>query len=146
MRSSGRVPLTNAEPGTARDGAGDAGPGGEGPNGGGPGGGDPGGARGGAGGHWRRRLLQPARRGVLLVVLALVVESLVVPELVGASKALYLLGTINAGWVAAGTALEGISLFCYAVLTRVMLSHGSVKPSLSRLFRIDLSAAAVAHV
>jgi uncharacterized protein (TIRG00374 family) len=129
MRSSGRVPVTNAEPG-----AGGAGPGG---------GGAP---DGGAGRHWRRRLLKPARRVVLLLILALVVEYLVVPELVGASKDLYLLGTINAAWVAAGVLLEGISLFCYAVLTKVMLPHGSFKPSLSRLFRIDLSAAAVAHV
>ena len=41
--------------------------------------------------------------------------------------------------------LEGVSLFCYAVLTKVLLPPGP-KPSLSRLFRIDLSAAAVAHV
>ena len=38
-----------------------------------------------------------------------------------------------------------MSLFCYAVLTKVLLPPGP-KPSLSRLFRIDLSAAAVAHV
>jgi uncharacterized protein (TIRG00374 family) len=127
MRSSGRVPVTNGEPGTSRDGAG----------------------REGTGGRWRRwlpRLVKPARRVVLLFILLLVIEYLVVPELVGASKDLYLLGTINAGWVGAGVALEGISLFCYAVLTKVLLPHGSVKPGLSRLFRIDLSAAAVAHV
>ena len=88
---------------------------------------------------------KPARRGALVLVLLLVIEYLVVPELVGASKNLYLLRRINPGWVAAGTVLEGVSLFCYAVLTRVLLPPGP-KPSLSRLFRIDLSAAAVAHV
>ena len=122
MRSSGEVPVENSEPGT----------GGDGPRGG-----------------WRRwlpRLVKPVRRVVVLLILALVVEYLVVPELVGASKDLYLLGTINALWVAAGVVLEGLSLFCYAVLTKVMLPHGSHKPSLSVLFRIDLSAAAVAHV
>src|ERR1700722_1136331 len=127
MRSSGEVSVTSDEPGTGRDG-----PHGHGANGG-----------------WRRwlpRLVKPARRGALLLILVLVVEYLVVPELVGASKDLYLLGGINAGWVAAGVVLEGVSLFCYAVLTKVMLPHGSVKPGLSRLFRIDLSAAAVAHV
>jgi uncharacterized protein (TIRG00374 family) len=41
--------------------------------------------------------------------------------------------------------LEGASLFCYAVLTKVLLPPGP-KPSLWTLFRIDLSAAAVAHV
>jgi uncharacterized protein (TIRG00374 family) len=77
-----------------------------------------------------------------------------VPELVGASKDLYLLGRINALWLAAGTILEGVSLFCYAVLTRVLLPAGPEsrekrkgrRPSLFRLFSIDLSAAAVAHV
>jgi uncharacterized protein (TIRG00374 family) len=101
--------------------------------------------------HWRSwlawlpLLVKPLRRGALILVLLLVVEYLVVPELVGASKDLYLLGQVNAAWVAAGVALEGVSLFCYAVLTRVLLPPGP-KPGLSVLFRIDLSAAAVAHV
>ena len=122
MRSSGEVPVENSEPGAGRDGP-----------------------RAG----WRRwlpRLVKPVRRVVVLLILALVVEYLVVPELVGASKDLYLLGHVNALWLAAGVALEGLSLFCYAVLTKVMLPHGSHKPTLSVLFRIDLSAAAVAHV
>lgn len=105
----------------------------------------------GPGGRWDRwrprlrRLVRPARLVVLLFIIVLVVEYLVVPELVGASKDLYLLGRINALWVVSGTALEGVALFCYAVLTRVLLPPGP-KPSLSRLFGIDLTAAAVAHV
>jgi uncharacterized protein (TIRG00374 family) len=95
--------------------------------------------------QWLPFLVKPVRRGVLIFVLLLVIEYLVVPELVGASKDLYLLGRVNAGWVAAGVLLEAVSLFCYAVLTKVLLPPGR-KPSLSRLFRIDLSAAAVAHV
>lgn len=94
---------------------------------------------------WLRLLIKPAWRGALLFVLLLIVEYLVVPELVGASKDLYLLGRINVLWLVAGVVLEGVSLFCYAVLTKVLLPPGP-KPSLSRLFRIDLSAAAVAHV
>ena len=85
------------------------------------------------------------RRVVLLFIVALVVEYLVVPELVGARKDLYLLDQLNAGWAVAGLVVEVVSLFCYAVLTKVLLPPGP-KPSLSRLFRIDLSAAAVAHV
>ncbi len=73
------------------------------------------------------------------------IEYLVVPELVGASKNLYLLGRVSAWWVVAGAVLEGVSLFCYAVLTKVLLPPGP-KPGLWTLFRIDLSAAAVAHV
>jgi uncharacterized protein (TIRG00374 family) len=97
--------------------------------------------------RWRgwRPWVKPVRRVVLLFVLALVVEYLVVPELVGARKDLFLLDQVNGGWAAAGVVLEGVSLFCYAVLTKVLLPPGP-KPSLSRLFRIDLSAAAVAHV
>jgi uncharacterized protein (TIRG00374 family) len=94
---------------------------------------------------WLAPLLKPVRRGVLIFILLLVIEYLVVPELVGASKDLYLLGRINAVWIVAGAALEALSLFCYAILTRVLLPPGP-KPSLSRLFRIDLSAAALAHV
>jgi uncharacterized protein (TIRG00374 family) len=94
---------------------------------------------------WLKLLAKPARRGALIFILLLVIEYLVVPELVGASKDLYLLGRVNVGWVVAGTVLEAVSLFCYAVLTKVLLPPGP-KPSLSRLFRIDLSAAAVAHV
>src|SRR6185312_14339396 len=91
---------------------------------------------------WLRLLAKPARRLVLILILALVIEYLVVPELVGASKDLYLLGRVSAWWVALGVLLEGASLFCYAVLTKVLLPPGP-KPSLWTLFRIDLSAAAV---
>ena len=113
--------------------------------------GEPGPAGKGSRGRWRQwlawlpMLVKPVRRGVLLFVLLLVIEYLVVPELVGASKDLYLLGRVNPGWLAAGVLLEVLSLFCYALLTRVLLPRGR-QPSLSRLFRIDLSAAAVAHV
>ena len=94
---------------------------------------------------WLRPLARPARRGAILFILLLVIEYLVVPELVGASKDLHLLEQVSAWWVTAGVVLEGISLFCYAVLTQVLLPPGP-KPSLWTLFRIDLSAAAVAHV
>ena len=113
--------------------------------------GEPGPAGKGSRGRWRQWLawlpvlVKPVRRGVLLFVLLLVIEYLVVPELVGASKDLYLLGRVNAVWLAAGVLLEVLSLFCYALLTRVLLPRGR-QPGLSRLFRIDLSAAAVAHV
>ena len=86
------------------------------------------------------------RRGVLIFALILIIEYLVIPELIGARRDLYLLGGINGAWVAAGLVLEGLSLFCYALLTRALLPPSAPKLSLSRLFRIDMSAAAVAHV
>jgi uncharacterized protein (TIRG00374 family) len=95
--------------------------------------------------RWLRISLRPLRRLAILLILALIVEYLVIPELVGASKNLYLLGRVNVGWMILGVALEGLSLFCYALLNRVLLTPEH-RPSISRLFRIDLSAAAVAHV
>jgi uncharacterized protein (TIRG00374 family) len=97
---------------------------------------------------WRARLWtarRPLRRLAILLILALIVEYLVIPELVGASKDMYLLGRLNVGWMIAGLILEAVSLFCYALLNRVLLPPEG-RPSLSRLFRIDLVAAAVAHV
>jgi uncharacterized protein (TIRG00374 family) len=97
---------------------------------------------------WRSRLhtaRRPLRRLVILLILALIVEYLVIPELVGASKDFYLLGRLNVGWLIAGVVVEGFALFCYALLNRVLLPPEG-RPGLSRLFRIDLAAAAVAHV
>jgi uncharacterized protein (TIRG00374 family) len=82
---------------------------------------------------------------VIILILALIVEYLVIPELVGARKDLYLLGRLNVGWTIAGVIIEAVSLFCYALLNRVLLPPEG-RPNVSRLFRIDLSAAAVAHV
>ena len=103
-------------------------------------------------GWWRRVrswlpfLVKPLRRGILIFALVLIVEYLVVPELVSASKDLYLLGQVNPAWLVAGVILEGLSLFCYGLLTQALLPPGARNPGLSRLFRIDLAAAAVAHV
>ena len=103
-------------------------------------------------GWWRRwrswlpHVVKPLRRGVVILIVLLIIEYLVVPELVGASRDLYLLGQVNAAWLVAGLVLEGLSLFCYGLLTQAVLPPGSVNPGLSRLFRIDLAAAAVAHV
>jgi uncharacterized protein (TIRG00374 family) len=93
---------------------------------------------------WLPFLIKPLRRGVVIFILLLIIEYLVVPELVGASKDLNLLGRVNPAWLAVGAVLEAASLFCYGLLTRALLPPGG--PGLSRLFRIDLAAAAVAHV
>jgi len=94
---------------------------------------------------WLPLVAKPVRRGVVLFIIVLIVEYLVVPELTGASKDLYLLGRVNGYWLAAGVILEALSLFCYGLLTRALLRPEG-RPGLSRLFRIDLAAAAVAHV
>jgi uncharacterized protein (TIRG00374 family) len=96
--------------------------------------------------NWLPFLVKPLRRGIVIFLLLLIIEYLVVPELVDASKDLYLLGQLNPAWLAAGVVLEGLSLFCYGLLTQALLPPGAKNPGLSRLFRIDLAAAAVAHV
>jgi uncharacterized protein (TIRG00374 family) len=95
---------------------------------------------------WLPFVVKPLRRGIVIFALVLIIEYLVVPELVGASKDLHLLGQVNPAWLVAGAILEGLSLFCYGLLTQAVLPPGAHNPGLSRLFRIDLSAAAVAHV
>jgi hypothetical protein len=94
---------------------------------------------------WLPLLAKPLRRGVVLFIIVLIVEYLVVPELTGARKDLYLLNRVNGYWMAAGVALEALSLFCYGLLTRALLKPEG-RPSLFTLFRIDLAAAAIAHV
>jgi uncharacterized protein (TIRG00374 family) len=93
-----------------------------------------------------RWALLPAwlRHGVVVFVVLLIVEYLVIPELVGASKDLDLLGDLNIGWLSAAVVLEAGSVVSYAMLTRSLLL--GARPSLSRLVRIVLSTTAVAHV
>ena len=95
---------------------------------------------------WLPFVVKPLRRGIVIFALLLIVEYLVVPELVGASKDLHLLGQVSAFWLAAGVILEFLSLFCYGLLTQALLPPGAHNPGLSVLFRIDLAAAAIAHV
>jgi len=94
---------------------------------------------------WLPLVAKPLSRGAFIFIILLIIEYLVVPELTGARKDLYLLGRVNVYWMAAGVILEALSLFCYGLLTRALLKPEG-RPSLSRLFRIDLAAAAVAHV
>ena len=54
----------------------------------------------------RRRQAAAAPAWSLLFILALIVEYLVIPELVGASKDLYLLGRVSVYWMIAGVVLE----------------------------------------
>ena len=66
---------------------------------------------------WRSRLRharRPLRRLAILLILALIVEYLVIPELVGASKDLYLLGRLNVWWMIAGLILAALVGVCSA--------------------------------
>jgi uncharacterized protein (TIRG00374 family) len=90
----------------------------------------------------RRRAL---RRLATTLVLLLVVEYLVVPQIAGARKALSLLAHLNLVLVGLGVFLEAASLLSYAQLTRAVLPRSSA-PSFVTITRIDLSTLAVSHV
>lgn len=95
--------------------------------------------------RWRRLAgRHPFRRGALLILLAVVAEYLVLPEIGGVGRSLYLLGRVNVGFLVLGVVLEVASLASYAELTRVVLPPGA--SSFSRVWRIDLSTLAVSHV
>lgn len=93
---------------------------------------------------WRRVVPGWLRRGLLVFLALLVVEYLVIPRLVGASKNIHLLSQLNVGWLVAAIVLEAGALFCYALLTRSLLLHK--RPTLSRLVRVVMATTAVAHV
>ncbi|HEY5025023.1 MAG TPA: lysylphosphatidylglycerol synthase transmembrane domain-containing protein [Acidimicrobiales bacterium] len=84
------------------------------------------------------------RHGLLIFLILLVIEYLVIPELVGASKNLHLLSKLNIGWLVAGIGLEAGAIVSYAMLTRTLLPGGG--PGLFKLVRIVLATTAVAHV
>jgi uncharacterized protein (TIRG00374 family) len=99
----------------------------------------------GAGGSsWRHRIPPPLRHGLTIFLALLVIEYLVVPHLVAASRSLALLSQVNVGFVVLAVLCEAGALFVYAVLTRALLGEGS--PSMGTLFRIDLATSAIAHV
>jgi uncharacterized protein (TIRG00374 family) len=86
----------------------------------------------------------PYRRAALLVVVGLVAEYLVLPQIAGVSRSLHLLGRANFGLVGLGLLLEVASLASYAELTRTVLPTRASR--FSRIWRIDLSTLAISHV
>jgi uncharacterized protein (TIRG00374 family) len=93
---------------------------------------------------WRRRVPTPLRHGVTIFLALLIIEYLVVPHLVAASKSLSLLSQVNVVYLAVAVIVEGLSLFVYAVLTTTLLGENA--PPLGTTFRIDLATTAIAHV
>ncbi|HVA87470.1 MAG TPA: lysylphosphatidylglycerol synthase transmembrane domain-containing protein, partial [Candidatus Saccharimonadales bacterium] len=93
---------------------------------------------------WRSIIPKWLRHSLLVFLILLIVEYLVIPELVGASKNLHLLRQVNIAWLIAGIGLEAGAIVCYAQLTRTLLPRGG--PGLFKLVRIVLATSAVAHV
>ncbi len=89
----------------------------------------------------RRRI----RRVLTLLVLAVIIEELVLPQLAGTREALHLLNQIQPAWVIAGILLEAAALTCYGQLTRSLLPRAT-RPPLGTVMRIHLSTLGVSHV
>jgi uncharacterized protein (TIRG00374 family) len=86
-----------------------------------------------------------ARRVVELLVIALIVEYLLLPQLAGTHHWLSLLAGANWWWVAGALGGEFASLLAFSLATRVLLPRNGTRPSLWRLWRIDLAGIAVSH-
>jgi uncharacterized protein (TIRG00374 family) len=93
----------------------------------------------------RRRISRPARRLAEVLLFALVLHFLVLPQLGGTRRAIDLLGEVNPALVAAGIALQVGSLLAYAQLTRSLLP-GSERPHLWTQARITLSTRGFSNV
>lgn len=79
-----------------------------------------------------------------LLILALLIEYLVVPQLAGPRKVAHLLVEVNPLLLLAGLVLEVGALLAYAQLTRRLLPQAG-RPSLWTIFRIQLTTLSVSH-
>jgi uncharacterized protein (TIRG00374 family) len=86
------------------------------------------------------------RRIILALVLVLVLEYLVLPQIAGARQSLGLLSDVNLLYVLAGFGLEVASLTAYVQLTRGVLPRTPASPSFWTVLRIQLSTLAISHV
>ncbi|MBO0694129.1 MAG: flippase-like domain-containing protein [Acidimicrobiaceae bacterium] len=97
----------------------------------------------------RRRRRRWVPRPVLhlgrLLLIALVIEYLVVPNIAGTRKALHLMGSVSPFYLLVGLALEIGSIVAYAALTRTVLGSDR-SPGLATMVRIQLTTLSVSHV
>ena len=85
------------------------------------------------------------RRVAYGLILVLVIEYLVLPQLAGARRSLHLIGGIRFRYIFFGLGLEAASIVAYAQLFRSILPRGRA-PSLWIVTRIQLATLAVSHV
>lgn len=91
------------------------------------------------------RVPRAVKRALTALVIALIVEYLVLPQIAGVRKSLSLLGGLNLWLVALGFVLEGCALFAYAKLTESVIPRGG-RPGIFTILRIDLATLAVSHL
>jgi uncharacterized protein (TIRG00374 family) len=92
------------------------------------------------------KLPRNLRRVVAGLLLVLVIEYLVLPQVAGARRSLGLLTHVNMAHVLVGFALGAASVVAYAQLTRGVLPRTASAPGLWTVLRIQLSTLAVSHV
>lgn len=78
-----------------------------------------------------------------LLILALVAEYIVIPEISGASKSIKLITKVNIFYLILGICFEAAALLCYSLLTRSLLKK---PPKFSTILKINFSTLAVSHV
>ena len=91
------------------------------------------------------RLPRPMRHVGRLVVVAVICEYLLVPQLAGSHNSWHLLLDAHNGWLLVAFVAETLSLVVYAMLTRAVLPSGA-RPSFQRVLRIDLATLAASHL
>lgn len=107
-------------------------------------GGEPARPRGRVRGAVRRLLPAPVWRVGRLLVVALLVEYFVVPQIAGTRKALHQLAQVNPLLLLAGVGLEAAAIVSYAALGRSVLPREG-SPGLWTILRIQLTTLSVSH-
>jgi uncharacterized protein (TIRG00374 family) len=93
----------------------------------------------------RRRLPRPVLHIGRLLLIALIVEYLVLPNIAGTRKALHLMSSVSPLYLLLGVVLEVGSWVAYAALTRTVLGPER-SPGLGTMVRIQLTTLSVSHV
>jgi uncharacterized protein (TIRG00374 family) len=93
----------------------------------------------------RTRLSPHLRRVLYGLVLVLVVEYLVIPQIAGARRNLGLLSGVKLQYLLIGVGLEFLAIAAYAQLTRSILKREHA-PSFWTLLRIQLATLSLSHV
>lgn len=92
----------------------------------------------------RIRVPRPLRRFGRILIVAVLVEYLIVPQLAGTRNSWHLLLDVDNAWLLVALALEVASLLAYALLSWALLPEEG-RPGYWRVLRIDLSTLAVSH-
>lgn len=92
----------------------------------------------------RRFLPAPIWNIGKLLIIALIIEYLIVPQLAGTRKALHLISQVQPAYLLLGVVLEALALVAYTQLTRSVLPDDS-DPGLFTVLRIQLTTLSVSH-